>query len=133
MWKRNGKKGYQHGRICDNDIPMITLLTYGSAVQQHLLQVASVVVERQVPGAGVHVLYEARFLEAAQQQAFGSFGSQDGISQRPGQRLPVQQLHKVELEHNTHTTQSDSWNWSKMGNHQTCINATEMCKPNVVQ
>lgn len=50
-------------------------LTYGSAVEQHLLQVTSIVVESEMPGAGVHVLDEARFLEAAEQQAFGSFGS----------------------------------------------------------
>jgi len=73
-------------------------LTDGRAVQQHLLQVAPVVVERQVPGAGVHVLDEARLLEAAQQQAFGGFGGGDGVGQRPGQRLPVQELHKVELD-----------------------------------
>lgn len=76
----------------------VILLTYGSAVQQHLLQVASIIVESEVPGAGVHVLNEACFLEAAQQQAFGCFGGQDGLSQGPGQRLPVQQFHKVELD-----------------------------------
>lgn len=73
-------------------------LTYRGAVEQHLLEAAAVVVESQVPGSGVHVLDEARFLEATQQQAFGSFGAWDGISQRSGQRLPVQQFHKVKLE-----------------------------------
>lgn len=76
----------------------IFFLTYRGAVEQHLLQAAAVVVESQVPGSGVHVLDEARFLEATQQQAFGSFGAWDGISQRSGQRLPVQQFHKVKLE-----------------------------------
>lgn len=73
-------------------------LTYGRAVEQHLLQVASVVVERQVPRARVHVLDEAGFLQAAQQQALWGFGGGDGIGQRPGQGLPVQQFHEVELE-----------------------------------
>lgn len=73
-------------------------LTYRGAVEQHLLEAAAVVVESQVPGSGVHVLDEARFLEATQQQAFGRFGAWDGISQRSGQRLPVQQFHKVKLE-----------------------------------
>lgn len=50
------------------------VLTYGAAVEQHLLQVASIVVQSEVPGAGVHVLDEARLLEATQQQPFGSFG-----------------------------------------------------------
>lgn len=86
-----------------------------------MLQVASVVVEREVPGAGVHVLDEACFLEAAQQQAFGCFGSRDGIGQRPGQRLPVQQFHKVELDtHNIkgHTVRTTP-NWNELlGIHQ---------------
>lgn len=73
-------------------------LTYRGALKQHLLEVAAVVVESKVPGSGVHVLDEARFLEATQQQAFGSFGAWDGISQRSGQRLPVQQFYKVKLE-----------------------------------
>lgn len=49
-------------------------LTYWRAVEQHLLQVASIVVESEVPGAGVHILDEACFLQATQQQAFRSFG-----------------------------------------------------------
>lgn len=74
------------------------LLTYRGAVEQHLLHVASIIVERQVPGARVHVLDEACFLEGAEQQAFGRFGSGDGITQGPGQSLPIQQLHKVKLK-----------------------------------
>lgn len=74
------------------------LLTYGGAVEQHLLEAAAIVIEGEVPRPRVHVLYEAGLLEAAQQEAFGGFGTWDWISQRPGQRLPVQQLHKVELE-----------------------------------
>lgn len=88
---------------------VIILLTYGSAVEQHLLQVASIVVESEVPGAGIHVLNEACFLEAAQQKPFGSFGSWDRISQGPGQRLAIQQFHKVKLNRNTET-QSDNGN-----------------------
>lgn len=80
-----------------NGLPYF-FLTYRGAVEQHLLEAAAVVVESQVPGSGVHVLDEASFLEATQQQAFGSFGTWDGISQRSGQRLPVQQFHKVKLE-----------------------------------
>lgn len=77
---------------------VIFFLTYRGAVEQHLLEAAAVVVESQVPGSGVHILDEARFLEATQQQAFGSFGAWDGIGQRSGQRLPVEQFHKVKLE-----------------------------------
>lgn len=73
------------------------VLTYWAAVEDDLLQVASVVVQGQVPGSGVHVLDEARFLEAVQQQTFRSFDVQDGISQGSGQRLPIQQFDKVEL------------------------------------
>lgn len=49
-------------------------LTYGGAVEQHLLQAAAVVVECEVPRPRVHVLDEAGLLEAAQQEAFGGFG-----------------------------------------------------------
>lgn len=50
-------------------------LTYGGAVEQHLLQAAAVVVEGEVPRPRVHVLDEAGLLEAAQQEAFGGFGA----------------------------------------------------------
>lgn len=96
---------------------VILFPTYRSAVEEHLLQVPSIVVEGKVPGARVHVLDEARLLEAAQQQAFGSFGGWDWISQGPGQSLPVEQLHKVKLDTvqwHTEKAVSSSWKSQKI-------------------
>lgn len=92
-----------------NKKSFVCVLTYGSAVEHHLLKVASIIVDSEVPGPRVHVLNETRFLEAAQQQAFGGFGSWDGISQGPGQRLPIQQFHKVELDKDTKQQYRPVW------------------------
>lgn len=110
----------------ENESAMIPL-TYGRAVEQHLLQVASVVVESEVPGAGVHILDEARFLQAAQQQAFRSFGGRDGVSQGPGQGLPIQQFHKVELNTVREQTYYPA-GMSKIEIHKTSINSADICK-----
>lgn len=105
-------------------------LTYRGAVEQHLLEAAAVVVESQVPGSGVHVLDEASFLEATQQQAFGSFGAWDGISQRSGQRLPVQQFHKVKLEAITKQEQDRILGLHTKKNKTKHVNATEISMQN---
>lgn len=95
-----------------------TVLTYWGAVEQHLLQVASIIVEGQVPRPGVHVLDETCFLEVAQQQAFGSFSVWDRIRQGPRQRLPIQQFHKVKLSAVTKQTWSGSWFiWQQSSTH----------------
>lgn len=108
------------------------ILTYWCAVEQHLLQVASIIVDSQVPRSGVHILNEASFLQATQQQAFRSFCGWDGISQGPGQGFPIQQFHKVELN----TMQDQTYypaSMSKSVIHKTCINSTDICKSCFVQ
>lgn len=81
-------------------------ITDGSAQNKNLLHFLSVVVESQVPGSSVHVLYEAHFLEGGQDQVPGRGVGilrhrQNLLSD---QLLPVQELDKVKLQEKKKTS-----------------------------
>lgn len=81
-------------------------ITDGSAENKHLFHFLSIVVESQVPGSSVHVLYEAHFLEGGQDQVPGRGVGilrhrQNLLSD---QLLPVQELDKVKLQEKKKTS-----------------------------
>lgn len=81
-------------------------ITDGSAENKHLFHFLSIVVESQVPGSSVHVLYEARLLEGGEDQVPGRRVRilRYHLNLLFDQLLPVQELDKVKLQEEEKTS-----------------------------
>lgn len=80
------------------------LLTYDNGVERHLLGILPVVVESQVPDAGVQVLDEAGLVETdGPRLPPGSFGLQE-VPLSGDQPAAIQELDKVVLKTGTSKT-----------------------------
>lgn len=81
-------------------------ITDGSAQNKNLLHFLSVVVESQVPGSSVHVLYEGRLLEGGEDQVPGRRVRilRYHLNLLFDQLLPVQELDKVKLQEEEKTS-----------------------------
>lgn len=81
-------------------------ITDGSAENKHLFHFLSIVVESQVPGSSVHVLYEGRLLEGGEDQVPGRRVRilRYHLNLLFDQLLPVQELDKVKLQEEEKTS-----------------------------
>ena len=106
-------------------------ITDGSAQNKNLFHFLSVVVESQVPGSSVHVLYEAHLLEGGQDQVPGRGVGilRHRLNLLSDQLFPVQELDKVKLQEKKKKIRlkmRQRFGSQKLGHHKLLVGCTDM-------